>query len=99
MLGEVSSPESLPASPSSFWSHVVSEAPKTKEQLGAPGPAWVDVRDLAEAHVLALEKEQAGGKRFIVSAASFVFQDFSEYAPASAPYTITEPPQLMSQIS
>lgn len=80
MLGEASSPESLPASPSFFWANVVSDAPKTREQLGAYGPAWVDVRDLAEAHVLALEKEKAGGERFLVSAGSFVFQDFVDVA-------------------
>lgn len=31
-------------------------------------PFWVDVRDLAEAHVLALLKHEAGGKRYLVSA-------------------------------
>lgn len=28
---------------------------------------WADVRDVAEAHVAALEKEAAGGKRFFIS--------------------------------
>ena len=30
--------------------------------------AWVDVRDIAMAHVIALEQEEAGGERIIVSA-------------------------------
>jgi len=30
--------------------------------------AWVDVRDLALAHVIALEQEEAGNERIIVSA-------------------------------
>ena len=36
---------------------------------------WVDVRDIALAHVLAIEKEAAGGKRVIISAGPFKFQD------------------------
>lgn len=37
---------------------------------------WVDVRDLAYSHVLALEREEAGGKRLIVSAGPYRWQDF-----------------------
>lgn len=37
------------------------------EFLANVGGNWVDVRDLAEAHTLALEKEAAGGQRIIVS--------------------------------
>ncbi|KAK0460538.1 D-lactaldehyde dehydrogenase [Desarmillaria tabescens] len=43
--------------------------------LTQPGHGWVDVRDLAEAHVRALEVEAAGGQRIIVSAGSCVWQD------------------------
>ncbi|KAG8768346.1 methylglyoxal reductase (NADPH-dependent) gre2 [Ceratobasidium sp. 428] len=32
---------------------------------------WVDVRDVAEAHVAAIEKPEAGGQRFFVTAGSF----------------------------
>lgn len=39
--------------------------------------AWVDVRDLALAHTLALQKEDAGGKRLLVCAGSCILQDFS----------------------
>jgi hypothetical protein len=38
------------------------------EELAKFGSCWVDVRDLALAHVLALEKEEAYGQRIIVSA-------------------------------
>lgn len=38
---------------------------------GGPG-SWIDVRDLAEYHALALEKEEAGGERIIVSAGSYL---------------------------
>lgn len=30
--------------------------------LDAPGHAWVDVRDVAETHVRALERPEAGGR-------------------------------------
>jgi hypothetical protein len=32
-----------------------------------PGHIWVDVRDAALAHVLALEKKEAGGERILLS--------------------------------
>lgn len=38
----------------------------------------VDVRDVALGHVLALEKEEAGGERFITSAGPFVFEQLRE---------------------
>lgn len=37
------------------------------EALSTEGSGWVDVRDLAEAHVRALSREEAGGQRIIVS--------------------------------
>lgn len=40
---------------------------KTHEDLVKQGSSWVDVRDLAEAHVKVLEKEEAGGERIIIS--------------------------------
>lgn len=39
--------------------------------------AWVDVRDLADAHALALEKEEAGGNRIIVASGPYKWQDWS----------------------
>ncbi|KAK0229941.1 hypothetical protein EDD85DRAFT_125874 [Armillaria nabsnona] len=47
----------------------------TNALLTQPGHGWVDVRDLAEAHVRALEVEAAGRERIIVSAGSCVWQD------------------------
>jgi nucleoside-diphosphate-sugar epimerase len=71
----VTSPENLNLSLSYFWGTVASGEPKTREELGTPS-AWVDVRDISEAHVLALEKEEAGGERIFISAGSYVWQDF-----------------------
>ena len=38
--------------------------------------SWIDVRDVALAHVLALQKEEAGGERIIVSSGKWVWQDW-----------------------
>ena len=39
---------------------------------------WVDVRDIAAAHVLALQKEEAAHQRIIVVAGHYVWQDWGE---------------------
>ena len=39
---------------------------------------WIDVRDLAEAHVLAAEKPDAAGKRFFLTAGSFSNKEIAE---------------------
>ncbi|KAG7448146.1 D-lactaldehyde dehydrogenase [Guyanagaster necrorhizus] len=63
-----------------LWYNVVAQMDKgglsSDAILTQPGHGWVDVRDLAEAHVLALEVEAAGGERIIISAGSCVWQDF-----------------------
>ncbi|KAA1471686.1 D-lactaldehyde dehydrogenase [Dentipellis sp. KUC8613] len=41
---------------------------------------FIDVRDLAEAHVRAAEKAAAGGKRLIVSGGSYHWQDLTDIA-------------------
>jgi len=38
--------------------------------------SWIDVRDLARAHTLALEKEEAGGRRFLLSSGPYIWQDW-----------------------
>ncbi|KAJ7202445.1 NAD-P-binding protein [Mycena rebaudengoi] len=48
------------------------------------GSCWVDVRDLGRAHVLALQKPDAGGERIIVSAGPFVWQQWLDAAPATS---------------
>ena len=39
---------------------------------------WIDVRDVALAHVLALQKEEAGGERIIISSGKWVWQDWGK---------------------
>ena len=46
---------------------------------------WVDVRDLAIAHVLALEKPAAAGKRFFVTAGQFSNKELAEIIAAEFP--------------
>ena len=46
---------------------VISASPKSKEEL-LDLNEWIDVRDAAVGHVLALEKADAGGERIIISA-------------------------------
>lgn len=39
---------------------------------------WVDVRDLALAHVLAMEKPEAAGERFFITAGKFCNREMAE---------------------
>ncbi|VDC00846.1 unnamed protein product [Peniophora sp. CBMAI 1063] len=41
---------------------------------------WIDVRDIALAHVLAAQKPEAGGERILISAGDFVWQDLHDLA-------------------
>ncbi|KAH9838568.1 NAD(P)-binding protein [Rhodofomes roseus] len=74
-IHEVGAPETLNESMYD-WFHTVFKGSKTKEQLSSTGACWIDVRDLAEAHVLAIKKQEAGGERIIVSQGAFKWQDF-----------------------
>jgi nucleoside-diphosphate-sugar epimerase len=41
--------------------------------------AWVDVRDVADAHVKSLQKDEAGSERIIVCGGSWTWQDFGVF--------------------
>jgi len=71
---EVSSVSSLNATVAMF--HNATSTAKPREQLLSQGGNFVDVRDVAAAHVRALEVEKAGGERFITAAGPFTWQDF-----------------------
>lgn len=49
---------------------------KTPEELSSFQGSFVDVRDVARAHVRALEVKEAGGQRIITSGGEFVWQDW-----------------------
>ncbi|KAJ7869111.1 D-lactaldehyde dehydrogenase [Mycena olivaceomarginata] len=65
--------------------HTIFAAPADAATLRG-GACWVDVRDLARAHVLALLKAEAGGERIIVSAGAYVWQEWLDAAPRSSKY-------------
>ncbi|KAF8880899.1 hypothetical protein CPB84DRAFT_1851713 [Gymnopilus junonius] len=74
-IHDVNSPASLNTSLKTWYDIVVADNPKTKEGLSFSS-GWVDVRDTSLAHVLALEKEAAGGERIITTAGSFNWQEW-----------------------
>ncbi|EIN05348.1 D-lactaldehyde dehydrogenase [Punctularia strigosozonata HHB-11173 SS5] len=84
VIHEVSSPDALNTSVLDWYNTVV-KGTKDAETLATLGNAWVDVRDLAEAHRLAIEKEAAGGERFIVTPGPFKWQDWVDAANALTP--------------
>ena len=53
-----------------WYQMVIANVPKTKEAL-SHSSSWVDVRDTALGHVLALEKDAAGGERIITASGAF----------------------------
>ncbi|THG95051.1 hypothetical protein EW026_g6529 [Hermanssonia centrifuga] len=74
-LHEVDDPEKLNSSMHDWWSSVV-KGRRDNIFLATIGSAWIDVRDLAQAHVLGIQKENAGGNRIIVSAGPWKWQDW-----------------------
>ncbi|KAG1731354.1 uncharacterized protein EDB91DRAFT_1154692 [Suillus paluster] len=87
----VTTASSLNTSAMLFYNHVAhpNSSGATNEFLASTGTCWTDVRDLAGAHVLSLEKEAAGGERIIISAGNWKWQDFIDAANAISP-----PPKL-----
>ena len=65
-IHQIASPSSLNTSLQIWYEKVVADSPKTKEILSESN-SWVDVRDTALGHVLALEIDAAGGQRIITS--------------------------------
>ncbi|KAI0077590.1 NAD(P)-binding protein [Panus rudis PR-1116 ss-1] len=84
VLHAVDSPESLNTSAKDWYNYVL-KGKGDENFLVSGGSCWVDVRDLAYAHVLAIEKEEAAGNRIIVSAGPFKWQDFVNEARKLAP--------------
>ncbi|KAH6904336.1 D-lactaldehyde dehydrogenase [Coprinopsis sp. MPI-PUGE-AT-0042] len=78
VIHDVASPTNLNVSMKYWWDMVVSQEPKTREALSGGG-SWV------HAHILALEKESAGGERIIVSAGQWVWQEWVDAARSLEP--------------
>jgi hypothetical protein len=69
-IHEVTSLSSMGAALEAWHGMVVADSPKTKEAL-SDSQGWVDVRDTALGHVLALEREAAGGQRIFTVAGTY----------------------------
>ncbi|KAJ7249148.1 hypothetical protein B0H12DRAFT_1122907 [Mycena haematopus] len=79
-INDTPTPDKLGTSARQF--RTILTEPSPPATLGT-GSCWVDVRDLARAHVLALLRAQAAGERIIVSAGPYVWQDWLDAAPDS----------------
>ncbi|PBK74752.1 NAD(P)-binding protein [Armillaria solidipes] len=85
VIHEVTTVDSLNSS-SRFWHNaIVKEDFDGYSSLTTPGHGWVDVRDVATAHVRAMEVPSAGGERIIVSAGSWVWQDWLDVISKLSP--------------
>ncbi|KAF7337332.1 D-lactaldehyde dehydrogenase [Mycena sanguinolenta] len=80
IIHDISSPEALNTSARSMYRAF------TEPEASSGGGCWIDVRDLALAHVRALEKEEAGGERIIIAAGAFAWQHWLDAAPPSSKY-------------
>lgn len=67
MLQEISQPSQLNQSMEMFFKSVMSGTSNeaTEELVLSPMGGWVDVRDVAEMHALALTNEEAKDQRFL----------------------------------
>ena len=73
------SPDSLNLTLAQWYAMIIGKEEKnTSREALADSNSWVDVRDTALAHVLALQKEEAGGERFIISGGRFTWQDWGK---------------------
>ncbi|KAJ3752509.1 D-lactaldehyde dehydrogenase [Lentinula raphanica] len=94
---DVPMPSALGLSAGQFYNIVVnhsSEGGKTPEELRSTGNCWVDVRDLAEAQVLALQKDSVANERVIISAGPVVWQEWLDVANSLAPTYLPSHPNL-----
>ncbi|KAH7918635.1 NAD(P)-binding protein [Leucogyrophana mollusca] len=84
VMHDIATPSALGASMSEWFTNVA-KIGATDEFLASAGGGYIDVRDLADAHALALEKQAAGSKRIIVCAGAFKWQDFLDAANTISP--------------
>lgn len=98
-LHHVAAAESLNTSADAFYQSVVMPdyGGKSLDALRAPMSSWVDVRDAALSHVLAIEKEAAGGERLIVASGPFCWQDFIDTANALSPHPMPSKEGILPQ--
>ncbi|KAI6106711.1 hypothetical protein EDD16DRAFT_1627610 [Pisolithus croceorrhizus] len=76
VINEMTNPPSLRSSMRWFYDNVVGN-----DSTSHP---WADVRDVAEGHRLALEREEAGSERILIGDPYFTRQVFSGYQRTSS---------------
>ncbi|KAJ3712421.1 hypothetical protein C8R42DRAFT_317352 [Lentinula raphanica] len=94
---DVSTPSELGLSAGYFYSMIVDHSDaggNTPEELRSTGGCWIDVRDFAEAQVLALQKDSVANERVIVCAGPFVWQEWLDVANSLAPTYLPSHPNL-----
>ncbi|TBU27343.1 NAD(P)-binding protein [Dichomitus squalens] len=74
-IHDVDKPENLGES-ARLWYKSVVEGGLSDDALANTGANYVDVRDISQAHTLAIQTPAAGGERFIISAGPYKWQDF-----------------------
>ncbi|WVR07601.1 hypothetical protein IAU60_004643 [Kwoniella sp. DSM 27419] len=74
VIHQVEDPEKLNTSVAGFWGWITGE--KTEDDLPGPLGNWVNVKDVAKAHVRALEVQEAHNERFIVGAGFLTGQEY-----------------------
>lgn len=75
VIHEVSTPSTLNLSTAAFYNSLFSSNRPLAEVQGS----WVDVRDVAEAHVRSLELPEASGQRILLANEPWVWQDWRAY--------------------
>ncbi|KXN81604.1 NADPH-dependent methylglyoxal reductase GRE2 [Leucoagaricus sp. SymC.cos] len=86
-------PAKLNTSLKSWYDVIVGDGPKTQELFYASN-SWVDVRDTALGHLLAIQTEAAAGERIIISSGSYVWQDWLDAANKIQPYPLPNHPPV-----
>ncbi|KAI0085140.1 NAD(P)-binding protein [Irpex rosettiformis] len=81
ILHEVADPMKLNMSMLEHYISVVAGA-RSDEELFAINNSWVDIRDVADAHALALQKQEAAGERLLIAAEPYVWQEWVNAAHA-----------------
>jgi nucleoside-diphosphate-sugar epimerase len=77
--------EGLNESNSRFWKLFIDSSKDADIAVKMPLHVYVDVRDLATAHILAATVPEAGNQRFLICAGSFSNRDVTEALRASIP--------------
>ncbi|KZT29948.1 D-lactaldehyde dehydrogenase [Neolentinus lepideus HHB14362 ss-1] len=84
VVQEVTTAETLNASCKTWYDILVKGEPYG-DLLTSPDRGWIDVRDVADAHILALQIPAAGGERILISNKPFVWQDMIDVANSMSP--------------